>query len=1014
MPCEGDFCASTDMPKAQNKQKNEPKSKRSGPPHLKKGIVLDLVAAVLLVCIVVSSFVRFNRTNTALVLENNSGIIQGVSQETARRLEDTLGLYKRNLDLLARLVGLEDLHLEDNPQILLQLESSYAFDYIEFIDANGMDHTSTGDTADLSDRAHFQAAMAGNSGITVIRNSRITHETLLVFYAPVTRNGVIDGVLCGMMRGATVQAMLSTDTFDLGGSAYLMERNGDIIVSSEDANPEGNLLDELRDENRMESAELQTLEDTLEEDNNVDEGSFYYPGTHGMGSAFVTVVADGQWALMETFPSTTTATMAERASAPGVRLLTDLAIAFLLYVLYIIIKGQVGRRQLVTEKEKMSDIVSAASGLFSRFAHVDFEKDAYEYLADQTGGAPASGKYSDLIRYLDSCYVNEQGEEPISVKIAPAYVQEHLTPDVPYLQFEYQINMNGIRWENVSVICLRRSDAGQPVELLYAIQDVSALKAQELRIRQALQSATDAAEAANRAKSDFLARMSHDIRTPMNAIMGMTAVAAMYKDDKERLEDCLNKITISSRHLLALINDVLDMSKIESGKVSLNEEPFTMPEFVDSVDTIIRAQVQSKQQTLRLQITDVVHEAVIGDSLRLRQVFVNILGNAVKFTPVGGTIGLSIQEVPSAIHGMAQYVFRFEDNGIGMDQEFLKTIFEPFSRSERPESAKIEGTGLGMSITRNIIRMMEGDIQVESELGKGTVFTVQLPLKLQAEDAEDINDLAGLRILVADDDQDAAIATAEMLKAIGTQVEWVLSGDEAVRRIQAVRGTPEDFSVVILDWQMPEKDGLETARAIRNQVGSSVPIVILSAFDWSDIEQEAREAGVQAFVEKPLFRSRLIYALRSVLAQGSMEGETPVSELEEENFTGKRVLLVEDNKLNREIAVELLSSIDIQVEEAEDGAQAVKMVEQAEPGHYDLIFMDVQMPVMNGYEATRAIRKLDRPDAATLPIIAMTANAFADDIREAKEAGMDGHISKPVEIPKLVETLEKWLREKRT
>ena len=491
--------------------------------------------------------------------------------------------------------------------------------------------------------------------------------------------------------------------------------------------------------------------------------------------------------------------------------------------------------------------------------------------------------------------------------ITPGFAKENLTKDVPYLQYEYQIDLDGKRWEHISLICLSRRK-GHPSTVLYAIQDVTELNENDQRIRLALKNSMEAAEAANQAKTDFLARMSHDIRTPMNAIMGMTAVAAMHLDDRERLTDCLGKITVSSRHLLALINDILDMSKIESGKVSLSEEPFLMADLVDSVATIIKNQAKSKNQDFRIRINDIDHENVIGDTLRLRQVFLNILGNAVKFTPEGGRVTFTIRELESHINGMACFEFVSEDNGIGMDEEFIDTIFDPFSRSK--QSANIEGTGLGMPITRNIIRMMSGEITVESKVGVGSKFTVQLHLKLQEPKAEDVGELADLKVLVADDDRDACVSASEILSDIGMKASWVLSGEEAVNETVAAKEAGEDFSAVILDWKMPGMDGVETARELRKRVGEDIPIIILSAYDWTDIEQEAREAGVQAFIEKPLFRSRLVYALKSVLSNGPKGRSEVAGALEEESFKGRRVLLVEDNDLNAEIAAELLSCTD--------------------------------------------------------------------------------------------------------
>ena len=592
--------------------------------------------------------------------------------------------------------------------------------------------------------------------------------------------------------------------------------------------------------------------------------------------------------------------------------------------------------------------------------------------------------------------------------ISKEYIQSKLSRDTPYLQQEYRIQRDEQKWENMSVLCLRWED-NIPQQVLLAIQDVTLLKENELRNRMALKDAFEAADEANRAKSDFLSHMSHDIRTPMNAIMGMTAVAVMNIDDKERLMDCLNKITLSSRHLLALINDVLDMSKIESGRVTLSVEEFEISKTVESLLAIIHPQIQAKNQHLKVDVANITHEGVIGDPLRLQQVFVNIMGNAVKFTPEGGTITLHINEKPSHIQGSGCYEFIFADTGIGMQKEFLEKIYEPFSREESGDSRKIEGTGLGMSIARNIVRMMNGDIQIESEPGVGSRFTVMVYLKLQEEQEENVECLKELRVLVADDEQDACEHTCDILRSIGMQADGVFSGDAAIERLQLAWESAKEYAVVILDWKMPGKCGVETAKEIRRKLGNEVPIIILSAYDWSSIEQEAREAGVNAFIAKPLFKSRLLYVLKSVIEQPGKEEDSEVDEFAQSNYSGKRVLVVEDNDLNIEIAEELLTYVGIQVEKARDGKQAVETLRSKPENYYDLVFMDIQMPVMNGYEAAREIRASAREDLKAIPIVAMSADAFSDDIQKAVLAGMNDHVAKPIELSKLLAALDKWI-----
>ncbi len=972
----------------------------------RKSVIYQIIFIGALLLFITMSFITFMKDNSGRAIEQNDSFIKAATDQSAARINDLLNVSEDNIRMLAHLYGSLVTKPKVDSDMLKDMAARSQFDYVEFISADGMDLTADGRTADLSDREYFQQGMKGNSGKSVVHNSRITNETLVIFYTPFYYKDKIVGVLSGLLKEKNFYRYLVLDYFGVKGSTYLLERNGDVIFYSGQGNKPDNLLQNLQENHKLYENDREKLERSLKSGSST---SFNYRGVNGAGSAYITALKGGDWLLLQSLPSQLTKGMAQKANSAGIALEIKLFIAFSVYVFYLFMKNRLQKRELISEKQEISQIVEAIPQLFTRFALVNFEDNTYEYLDSQEIGAPGRGNYTDLIDYLKDKYVEDAGDrERMDILIAKQSVQEKLAKHVPYLQYEYQIEMDGRRWENMSVLCLQRREE-IPVRVLFAIQDVTAVKEREMEIRFALKSASEAAEAANRAKSEFLARMSHDIRTPMNAIMGMTAVAAMHMDDGERLADCLNKITISSRHLLALINDVLDMSKIESGKVTLSEEPFGMADLVESVVTIIRAQVNSKKQHLKVHISDIVHEDVIGDTLRLRQIFVNILGNAVKFTPEEGKIIFSIRECESRIRGMACYEFVCEDTGIGMDAEFMKTIFAPFSRSQDSVSQNIEGTGLGMSITRNIVRMMEGDIEVESTPGKGSKFTVQVHLKLQDMETENIEELQNLHVLVADDDQDSCTGTCEILESIGMSAEWVLSGEEAVERTVEAHETESGFAVVILDWKMPGKDGLETAQEIRQKTGSEVPVIILSAYDWSDIEAQARDAGVQAFIEKPLFRSRLVYALKSVLLEETQGKPEELEELEQTDYEGKRILLAEDNEINREIAQELLSSIHLCVDQAENGQQAVELVEKNPPGYYDLIFMDIQMPVMDGYEATRCIRRIDREDAKKIPIIAMTANAFADDIKDAFDAGMDGHLAKPVEIPKILEVLKKWI-----
>ena len=515
--------------------------------------------------------------------------------------------------------------------------------------------------------------------------------------------------------------------------------------------------------------------------------------------------------------------------------------------------------------------------------------------------------------------------------------------------------------------------------------------------------------AANRAKREFLFNMSHDIRTPMNAIIGSTSLAATHIDNREQVLDYLKKISTSSQHLLSLINDVLDMSRIESGKVKIEEKAVHLPDLVHDVRSIIQPNVAAKRLSLFIDTMDIEDEDIITDPLRLNQILLNILSNAIKFTPTGGMISIRIAQKNGAPKGCVCYEFRIKDNGIGMSEDFQKHIFEEFSREESSTVSGIQGTGLGMSITKNIVDLMGGTIALTSEPGKGTEFIVTLCFTRSGQKAEpkQLPQLEGLRALVADDDTNTCLNVSTMLSKIGMRPEWTISGKEAVIRTKYAVEQGDEFSVYIIDWLIPDMNGIEIVRQIRKVIGNRCPIIILTAYDWADIEDEARAAGVTAFCEKPLFLSELRRVLAEPFrAEPASEPAQPTAA----DLKGKKLLLVEDNELNREIALEILKEAGFVVDTAEDGAVAVQKIKQAAPGQYDLILMDIQMPNLDGYEATRQIRALPDTEKASIPIFAMTANAFEEDRQNALEAGMNGHIAKPLDVPHLLRVLADALK----
>ena len=585
------------------------------------------------------------------------------------------------------------------------------------------------------------------------------------------------------------------------------------------------------------------------------------------------------------------------------------------------------------------------------------------------------------------------------------YLKDMLTQEQREWDFEYVHQKTGERhWFHIVAM---GSDVNGMKKYILVMSD----RTSDKKMNQALAEAVRAAETANRAKSTFLSNMSHDIRTPMNAIIGFTTLAVSNIDNQDKVRDYLGKILSSSNHLLSLINDVLDMSRIESGKIHLEETEVSLSDVLHDLKTIISGQIYAKQLDLYMDAVDVANEDVYCDKTRLNQVLLNLLSNAIKFTPAGGTVSVRLKQLSGTQKGGALYEIRVKDNGIGMSPEFAQKLFSPFERERTSTVSKIQGTGLGMAITKNIVNMMGGTIEVQTEQGKGTEVIVRLALRIQPEQhrTERIAELEGLKALVIDDDFNTCDSVTKMLAKVGMRSEWTLSGKEAVLRARQSMELGDAFHAYIIDWRLPDMNGIEVTRQIRS-LGDGTPIIILTAYDWSDIEVEARAAGVTAFCAKPLFMSDIRETLMTAIGQKQEETENPVLPAAGSDFRGRCILLVEDNELNREIAVELLKQYGFRIDTAENGAEAVEKVRHAAPGDYDLVLMDIQMPVMNGYEATKQIRALADPALAGITILAMTANAFDEDRKQALECGMNGFLSKPIVLEELIHTLQNNLR----
>ena len=671
----------------------------------------------------------------------------------------------------------------------------------------------------------------------------------------------------------------------------------------------------------------------------------------------------------------------------------------------------VTRQHELTEQNNAYDIlINGTVKLVDRYAVCNLSDDTYKCYSRTAMELPYNpeGSYSNLITAIARYFKLLDDDKNICQSFSPENLRQKIcSPDTVY-RIEY-CSKDETQFKSLAISPLSWKN-GELETVLMLAQDITQSKLMEIASRQALKDAFDAANKASMAKTDFLSNMSHDIRTPMNAIVGMTAIAGANIENQDRVLDCLGKITQSSRHLLGLINEVLDMSRIESGKISLNEEEFNLSDLVDNLVTLTKPSVEAHQHELTVHLNHIEHEEVCGDSLRIQQLITNILSNAVKYTPDGGKICFSIAEIPTNSPDIGGYEFTIEDNGIGMTKEFQQIMFEPFTRADDKRTTKIQGTGLGMAIAKNIVNMMNGNIYVDSEPGKGSKFRINIFLKLQKKEQHKIEELINLPVLVVDDDIVACESTQAILEDIGISGEYVTSGAEAVERATKRHERNDDYFAIIIDWKMPGMDGIETTRRIRQHVGRDVTIIILSAYDYSSIEAEARAAGVDEFIAKPLFRSRLTAAFRNIIeGKPSHEAKDYLHDISKCDYQGKRILLVEDNELNSEIAKTIIGMTGAEIFTASDGREAVDMFIDSTENFYDLIFMDIQMPIMNGYEATAAIRSLSRSDARTTPIVAMTANAFAEDVQMAKNAGMNEHVAKPLDLNKLYDVLNRWL-----
>ncbi|MDO4517439.1 MAG: response regulator [Bacillota bacterium] len=817
--------------------------------------------------------------------------------------------------------------------------------------------------------------------------------------APGTYRGFAYEAIAVSFNNADIVSALKISTFDGTSSSYVIHSDGRVVVDNAVNKQQDvyNFLALLRKYSDMSSEEITSLQE------NFQKG--------GSGAAVVKFADTGyymiyesagveDWTVVGLVPTSVVNASMNTLQSTTLLLVSGIAVGLGLLLLALVVrKNRQKLRRKDTEILYREELFSKLSvNVDDVFLMLDAKNLRVDYISPNT--EKLLGLSEKKVR-ADVHAIDQLVRSENTVRVLDQ-LSEIPTGEQVEWDREYIHQKSGeVRWFHVIAFS---SDIQGEKKYILVMSD----RTKDKKINQALEDAVNAAQSANRAKSTFLSNMSHDIRTPMNAIIGFTTLASANIGNDDKIRDYLSKILSSGNHLLSLINDVLDMSRIESGKIHLEETEVNLSDVLHDLRTIVSGQIHAKQLELYMDVMDVTDEDVYCDRTRLNQVLLNLLSNAVKFTPPGGTVSVRIVQLPNAPEGKGLYEIRVKDTGIGMSQEFAARIFEPFERERTSTVSKIQGTGLGMAISKNIVDMMGGRIEVLSEQGKGTEFVVRVALRLQTECRREvkIKELEGLKALVVDDDFNTCDSVTKMLIQVGMRSEWTLSGKEAVLRARQSIELGDAFHAYIIDWRLPDMNGIEVTRQIR-ALGDDTPIIILTAYDWSDIEVEARAAGVTAFCAKPMFMSDLRETLLTALGQqpARSSGVFPAPQMER-LFQGKHLLLAEDNELNREIALEILGEYGFQIDTAENGAEAVKKLVTSQPGDYDLVLMDIQMPVMDGYEATRAIRALEVPELSGIPILAMTANAFDEDRKAAMDAGMNGFLSKPIQIEELIQTLQ--------
>ena len=964
---------------------------------------LPAAAAILLLVFLAAVFsVRYISFVSQTIYQESTSHLEEVLHKSNNMLKE---MVRKNVTYLHLYNGfLENTSDEDEIQAYIeQAQKNTGFANFYFLTYDGNYITVTGETGYLGLQTNLDEKLAHDEDV-VVNTALPGKPQMLAFICPETqgsyRGFAYDAIAISYYNDAVLR-LLDNSAFEGNASNYVIYPDGRVVIDNSVNRKETiyNFIAMLRDHSDLSEEQITELSNAFAQGSSgnlrvkLSDTSYYlvYEGT-----------AVQNWTMVGLVPTKIVNASLDELWFHTVQIVAGIVAGLALLVILLIV-----RRSHTTLRRKNTEILYRDE-LFQKlsrnvddvFLMVDVKTTKADYVSpniERLLGIPWREVRQDA-RVLAALHPNGFPERDKN------YLKGLLSGQQREWDFEFEHReTKERRWFHVIAI---GSEVEGRAKYILVLSDRTA----DRQVNQALSDAVAAAETANRAKSTFLSNMSHDIRTPMNAIIGFTTLAISNIDDTDRVKDYLAKTLASSNHLLSLINDVLDMSRIESGKIHLEEVEVNLSDVLHDLKTIVSGQIYAKQLELYMDVMDVTDEDVYCDKTRLNQILLNLLSNAIKFTPAGGTVSVRVRQLAGKVRGCGQYEFRIKDNGIGMSPEFAQRIFEPFERERTSTVSRIQGTGLGMAITKNIVDMMGGTIEVQTAQGKGSEFIVCVPMRAQTEQrpVEKITELEGLKALVVDDDFNTCDSVTKMLVKVGMRAEWTLSGKEAVLRARQSIEMSDAYHAYIIDWRLPDMNGIEVTRRIRS-LHDDTPIIILTAYDWSDIEVEAKAAGVTAFCSKPMFMSDLRETLMSALGQKQTDAAQGLLPEKNADFKGKHILLVEDNELNREIAQEILREYGFLVDTAENGAVAVEKVSTAAPGSYDLVLMDVQMPIMDGYTATRKIRALDDPARAKLPIIAMTANAFDEDRRNALESGMNGFLSKPIVIGDLVQELHKIL-----